>query len=832
MNYSIWKKTLKAIGIMALSVSAIACTSDDDKPVKTNELTIADVLKAEDGVTFTNLECVTVVAANTQGVLLQENGSSIYAFIGEKHNFTIGDMVTVESGTTATYNKCRQFTKGAKLVKTWHGKFKQPKPAQFTAKDIDAYMKETAPEIKYVSFSGVLSVSGNYVNVEIDGTDNIASIDYMSDEFKEKYNNHNVTISGWLTGSYNTYMYIIPVDVKDNGEYQEYVPEGAIFYSSFDKEKAVQDKDKYQTAKGWPALEQFDGWMNGKGSGAANVEYDYQEMSVRSNQESKGPLSCYEGTGKNNLLFCGSEAKPNHFTICKIAVPSEKLRLTFGAQYYSQGSTNTFLRCAFLVQLSEDGKTWSPALDYDFGGVENTPDGKWRRATADFTLPAGTKTLYIRFSSKNFSTNRLDDVLLTEGNGGQAVEFGKVVVVPVSKISDVIAKPVDNMYKIAGTVIATHTKGFLVQDNTGTILVFKKGHTMEAGKTVTIEGPTTEYGGMKQFDGISEVNVTGSTTIKEPAAEEFKAAQANAYVNNAPAIKYITFTGTLKSYRDNIFQWHNNVEIEGTDVKFTLSYVDESFQITKYEGEKIIVKGYTLGKTESDNVKYISTMVTSLEPVEKEEKPEEKDAITVTELNEKLKVLTSGSEITSDIAIAVKGYVAANNEGGSLKGVIALVDNTGAAHSGIILKGENHTETTLPVGTKVIVSLKSAKYTVSKNLPAITNFTIYPTEEKVSIKVPEIADNQISDYIGQYVCVKDVTSPDYSSTWYNSNYKGGHSFVGKNGTTVTVYAVSAAKFGKETFSANKTGNVKGVAELYDSKLEIIPTCSADVAAFK
>lgn len=77
-----------------------------------------------------------------------------------------------------------------------------------------------------------------------------------------------------------------------------------------------------------------------------------------------------------------------------------------------------------------------------------------------------------------------------------------------------------------------------------------------------------------------------------------------------------------------------------------------------------------------------------------------------------------------------------------------------------------------------------------------------------------------------------MTSPDYSSTWYSSNYKGGHSFVGKNSTTVTVYAVSAAKFGKETFSANKTGNVKGVAELYDSKLEIIPTCSADVAAFK
>ena len=36
------------------------------------------------------------------------------------------------------------------------------------------------------------------------------------------------------------------------------------------------------------------------------------------------------------------------------------------------------------------------------------------------------------------------------------------------------------MYKIEGTVIATHTKGFLVQDNTGAILVFKKGHTLKA----------------------------------------------------------------------------------------------------------------------------------------------------------------------------------------------------------------------------------------------------------------------------------------------------------------------------------------------------------------
>ena len=58
----------------------------------------------------------------------------------------------------------------------------------------------------------------------------------MSDDFKEKYNSHNVTITGWLFGSYKTYMYTIPVEVKDEGEFEEEIPDGAIFYSTFDKE--------------------------------------------------------------------------------------------------------------------------------------------------------------------------------------------------------------------------------------------------------------------------------------------------------------------------------------------------------------------------------------------------------------------------------------------------------------------------------------------------------------------------------------------------------------------------------------------------------------------
>ena len=463
MKQLIWKAPLKALALVVLGALISGCngekketTPEDPKPQKTGTVTISDVLKADVGSSFSNIDCVTIVATNGQGVILQEDGASIYAYLGESHEFTVGDMVTVVSGTTTTRNGLPQFGKGVQLEKTWHGDFKQPTPTTFTGSDVDSYMK--SPEIKYVTYTGTVIVAGNYVNVEIDGTDNIGSLDYMTDEFKEKYNRHSLTITGWLFGSYKTYMYTVPVEVVDNGVHEEEVPEGAIYYNTFDKEVAVQDSEKYGTTKGWPWLDQFDGWKNEKGTGASAVEYDYQEMSVRTNQESKGSLSTYDGSGNNNIFFGGSTEKPNWFTIGKISVPSQNLRLSFGAQYYSQGSANTFIKSNFTVQLSEDGSTWSPALDYDFGGVEDTHEGKWRLAVADFTLPAGTKTLYIKFAAKSFSVNRLDDVLLVEGNGGQQVEFGKEVETPLSNISDVLNSPVDETYKIQGTVMAIHTK--------------------------------------------------------------------------------------------------------------------------------------------------------------------------------------------------------------------------------------------------------------------------------------------------------------------------------------------------------------------------------------
>ena len=194
------------------------------------------------------------------------------------------------------------------------------------------------------------------------------------------------------------------------------VPTGEIAYANnFDKEAATKT---YGSGNSWPYTDQFDGWKNESGYGITDVTYTTSGISVRNNSNSNSDYSDYAGSGVNNMFF-GSNS---NFTIEKIAVNSVNLRLTFGAERYIKDADNTFNHDEFKVQLSNDGTNWSAPLTYTFAmGVD--PNGRWDLATADFTLPDGTTTLYIRFQAPVASAYRLDDATLLVGAGGQLVSF-------------------------------------------------------------------------------------------------------------------------------------------------------------------------------------------------------------------------------------------------------------------------------------------------------------------------------------------------------------------------------------------------------------------------
>ena len=216
----------------------------------------------------------------------------------------------------------------------------------------------------------------------------------------------DVTLLEGAGGQAITFDYVEPEDPgMDTSD--------AIYFNDMDKEVASQTDGK------WPYADEFDGWKNQTGSGAANVTYTTSGVSVRSNSPSDAGYSDYAGSGNNNLLF-GTNGV---VTIEKIAVSEKNLALSFGTERYAYGEDdNTFNHDEFKVELSNDGTNWSSPLTYTFAkGVD--PNGRWDLATADFTLPDGVSTLYVRFSSTLSGAHRLDDVLLKAGNGGQQVSF-------------------------------------------------------------------------------------------------------------------------------------------------------------------------------------------------------------------------------------------------------------------------------------------------------------------------------------------------------------------------------------------------------------------------
>ena len=196
--------------------------------------------------------------------------------------------------------------------------------------------------------------------------------------------------------------------------------EALIVYSNdFDKEEATKT---YGSGSSWPYLDQFEGWKNATGTGAANVTYSFKGMSARANSTSDSNYSDYAGSGKNNMFF-GSSA---YFSTNNIALNGATgLTLTFGTEKYSQDNGSVFTNSEYKIFLSNDGAKWVELTDYTFAG--GTTEGRWNLATANFTVPEGTETLSICMQVTVASSYRMDDMKLVMSEGGAAVDFSKGV---------------------------------------------------------------------------------------------------------------------------------------------------------------------------------------------------------------------------------------------------------------------------------------------------------------------------------------------------------------------------------------------------------------------
>lgn len=312
------------------------------------------------------------------------------------------------------------------------------------------------------------------------------------------------------------------------------------------------------------------------------------------------------------------------FEIQKIALEStqKNLQLTFGS-YRSifEDKDNAFKTSEFHVYLSKDGENWAEiTYDRPVGDDEHSNYGTWGTwalATANFTLKQVPSELYIKFTSDLTSAHRIDDVKLFEGIGGTEVDLDNITppVTETKTIAEVIAGSVGATYTTQGQVVAINGRSFLIQDNSGKILVYLGwkdnkpvvDYSATIGQTVKVTGKTTTYSKLVQFsetDLVIEKVSDGSFT--QPTPEKFDGAAFDAYAAATPVIKYIEYSGTL-----TIDGYYYNIAVDGTDLQGSLAYPADGFVDASLNGQVVIVKGYTLGMTNQS--KMLSTIAVSVE---------------------------------------------------------------------------------------------------------------------------------------------------------------------------------------------------------------------------
>ena len=298
-----------------------------------------------------------------------------------------------------------------------------------------------------------------------------------------------------------------------------------IYSNDYDKEVAQKT---YGSGSSWPYLDQFEGWKNQKGTGAANVTYAFSGMSARSNSTSDSSYSDYPGSGNNNMFF----GKSAYFATHGIALGEAKdLELTFGTEKYSQDNGSLFKNEEFHIWLSADGGAkWVELTDYTFAG--GTTEGRWNVATANFSVPAGTAALSICMAVDVASSYRMDDFkLVASAKEGTAVDLSKAVVkdfgagstgggngaAPESKGKKTVAEFIAaadnaNYYELTGTVSGFNSKycSFDLTDATGKIYVYSVLDSSKSqwsskisnGGTITIYGKYLYYEKDKKHEAV------------------------------------------------------------------------------------------------------------------------------------------------------------------------------------------------------------------------------------------------------------------------------------------------------------------------------------------
>ncbi len=160
----------------------------EEEPVVPEEMDIESVINA--GADAYVKTVGLVIATNSSSILLNDGTASILVFFGAAHEYNSGDVLIV-TGKTSTYNGMVQFTKDAVIEKNGTETVEHSEVEVMDGAAMDAFLQNFS--IKYIEYTGVLTINGNYYNVAVEGASTAVGSIY--------YPNEGILPEGAVTGA-------------------------------------------------------------------------------------------------------------------------------------------------------------------------------------------------------------------------------------------------------------------------------------------------------------------------------------------------------------------------------------------------------------------------------------------------------------------------------------------------------------------------------------------------------------------------------------------------------------------------------------------------------
>lgn len=184
-------------------------------------------------------------------------------------------------------------------------------------------------------------------------------------------------------------------------------------------------------------------------------------------------------------------------------------------------------------------------------------------------------------------------------------EKGGTMLTPIG----VLATSAAGEHKAEGVVIAKYARGFLLSDGTGKMLVYNfKGYDVEVGDVVAVDGKTSLYSGLIQFNSPKVTKLERTAKVSQPVAQELTAADFTSYVT-APYYAYVTYTGKLSITTNDKGATYYNVAIDGTSAQGSISFPLTGVVSPDLKGKTVTVTGYAFGQSSG---KFLNTMITTI----------------------------------------------------------------------------------------------------------------------------------------------------------------------------------------------------------------------------